>query len=180
MILPGSCAIYPSPILQVKKDTSAHPIAQQLSGEKYSMKEVDDGNHTRWQLTAARGTFMPNGRDVKLEDVVVEYFDPKTKELKMRLKAPDGSANQESKDVVLSSSNGRKVTAEGGGGKSKFVCQKVELSKKNQFVATGGVIIDWPGVAKVSGNSASGSTNMAAGPKDLKVVGNTHAEIAVR
>src|SRR3989338_8358302 len=99
-------------ILQVKKDTSAHPIAQQLSGEKYSMKEVDDANSTRWQLTEAKGTFMPNGRDVHLEDVVVEYFDATTKELKMRLKAPEGAANQESKDVVLSASSGGKVTAE--------------------------------------------------------------------
>lgn len=157
-----------------------HPTASQLNIENYGMKEVDDGNHVRWQLTSKLGTLMPNGQDVRLTDVTVEYFDSTTKALKMRLCAPLGEANQSTKFVRLLAQDRQKVLALGEGGKSKFEAQQVELTKKNQFTATGGVIIEWPGVAKVSGNSASGTTNMAAGPKNIKVVGNTHAEIAVR
>jgi hypothetical protein len=100
--------------------------------------------------------------------------------MKMRMIAPYGTANQTTKFVKLKGDKGQPVVAEGDGGKSKFECGYMELTKKNQFVASGGVIIDWPGVAKVSANSATGSTQMAEGPKDLKLIGNTHAQIAVR
>jgi hypothetical protein len=167
-------------ISKVKTDQAAHPTATQMSIDDYTMKEVDDSNRIRWQLTSKSGTIMPNGSDVRLTEVVVEYYDPTTRQLKMRISAPDGMANQGTKFVRLSARNGQKVSAIGEGGKSKLVTSQLELTKKNQFTATGGVIIEWPGVAKVSGNSASGSTNLAAGPKDFKIIGNTNAEIAVR
>jgi lipopolysaccharide export system protein LptC len=163
-----------------KQEQKNNPTSDSLVIQNYGMKEVDDGNHLRWELTAESGQMMPDGKNVRLDGVVVQYFDPTTKAMKMRLKAPVGLANQETKFVKLEGKDGKKVLAEGEAGKCKFVCDAVELSKKNQFTATGGVIIEWSGVAKVSGNSATGSTNMAAGPKDFKVVGNTHAEIAVR
>lgn len=167
-------------IKEVETDIHNNPTSDDLKINDYSMKEVDDSNHIRWQLSSKQGTIMPNGQDVQLTGVVVEYYDQATNTMKMRLQAPLGIANQTTKYVRLNADKSGKVLAEGEGGKSKFSCNQVELTKKNQFVATGGVIIEWPGVAKVSGNSASGTTNMAAGPKDLKISGNTHAEIAVR
>lgn len=163
-----------------KTDQLNNPTTQQPVIKDYTMKEIDGENHLRWQLKAREGTIMPNGQDVNLSYVTVEYFDSATKALKMRLDAPAGTANATTKYVKLQGDGKQRVHAEGEGGKSKFVADTVELTKKNQFNATGGVIIEWPGVAKVSGNSAFGSTNMSAGPKDFKIVGNTHAEFQVR
>lgn len=162
---------------KIQKD---NPISDKMVIENYDMKEVDDLNRIRWQLVAKRGTLMPNGKDVELVNVKVEYFDPATRELKMGLSAPFGEANQQTKYVKLTERDGTKVVAEGQGGKTKFVASTVELIKKNQFLASGGVIIDWPGVAKVSGDSASGLTDLSSGPKNFKVVGNTHAEIVMK
>jgi hypothetical protein len=162
-------------------EQKAHPTTDHVVINDYAMKEIDDGNHLRWQLVAKTGTLMPNGKDVELSDVKVDYYDSKSHELKMSMKAPLGHANQETKFVKLTGTKNQRVVAEGGGfKKSHFECAQVELIKKNEFLASGGVIIDWPGVAKVSGSLASGTTDMSAGPKNLKVIGNTHAEIAVR
>lgn len=166
---------------KLKKEQQAHPMEEKTVIENYGIKEIDDLNRIRWQLTARSGTLMPNGKDVELEDVKVEYYDPTTRELKMRLVAPFGQADQSTKYVKLQAKNGKNVMAEGGqGAKTKFSSRIVELIKKNQFLATGGVIIDWPGVAKVSGDSASGLTDLSSGPKNFKVVGNTHAEIVMK
>lgn len=165
---------------EFEREQKKNPKKEQLIIENYAMKEIDDLNRIRWQLTAKSGILMPNGKDVELDGVLVEYFDPQTKQLKMRMNAPFGLANQETKYVRLESRNGKKVVAEGEGGKSKFISKTVELIKKNQFLASGGVIIDWPGVAKVSGDSASGLTDLSSGPKNFKIVGNTHAEIVMK
>jgi hypothetical protein len=158
-----------------------HPISNSVVIKDYSMKEVDDSNKVRWQLIADTGTLSPNGKDVDLTNVKVEYFDAKSHDLKMRMQAPIGHANQDTKFVKLNCDKKTRVVADGGGfKKSHFECSQVELIKKNEFLASGGVIIDWPGVAKISGSLASGSTDMSSGPKNLKVIGNTHAEIAVR
>lgn len=188
LAIPGSIAFFfwysqhqaDLEVEQYKKDVKDNPISESLIIQNYAMKEIDDANRVRWQLTAKTGTLMPNGKDVKLEEVQVEYYDQNTRELKMRLTAPYGAANQETKFVKLEAKNGKKVVAEGQGGKTKFIARDVELIKKNQFLATGGVIIDWPGVAKVSGDSASGLTDLSSGPKNFKVVGNTHAEIVMK
>jgi hypothetical protein len=168
-------------VRKFKLEQKEHPTTDRVSIDNYSMKEIDDNNHIRWQLIANTGVVLPNGKDVELSGVKVEYYDPQTKEMKMRLKAPVGHANQETKYVKLNGDQSTKVLAEGGGFRaSHFECAQVELAKNNQFLASGGVIIDWPGVAKVSGDTATGSTDMSSGPKNLKVVGNTHAQIAVR
>jgi hypothetical protein len=167
-------------INEVKGVMREHPLAEELNIENYEMKEVDDTNNVRWQLHSTQGKLHPNGQDVDLKGVTVEFYDKETKALKMRLKAPVGTANQETKFVKLNTDGHTKVYAEGEGGKNKFQCWHVELDKSNRFKATGDVIIEWPGIAKVSGDSAKGSVNMAAGPKDFQVFGNTHAEIAVR
>ncbi len=159
----------------------AHPKTQNFTIDNYSMKEVDDANRVRWQLKSDQGVLQPNGKDILLKTVTVEYYDQKTGEMKMRMSAPLGEANQQTKYVKLLGDKKTRVTADGGGmRKSHFECSQVELIKKDEFLASGGVIIDWPGVAKVSGSLASGSTDMSSGPKNLKVIGNTHAEIAVR
>ena len=167
-------------IKDLKQQEKDHPSTDKIVINNYAMKEIDDGNNIRWQLIAHSGTLQPNGKDVLLDKVQVDYFDKVTHALKMRLTAPLGTADQQTKFVKLNGLNGEKVIAEGEGGKSKFMADQVELIKSNQFLASGGVIVDWPGVAKVSGNSASGSTDMAAGPKDLKIVGNTHSLIMAR
>lgn len=152
-------------------------VKQEVVIKNYALKEIDDLNRVRWQLVAATGTLKENGKDVEMTDVKVEYFDPITKELKMRMVAPYGTGDQSTKYVKLMSKGHQKVVAEGQGGKSKLTSTTVELIKKDQFLATGGVNIDWPGVAKVSGDSATGGTNLSGGPKNFKVMGNTHAEI---
>lgn len=167
-------------VAEYKKEQKEHPTTDHVVINNYSMKEVDDSNSVKWQLTADTGALNPNGKDVDLSGVKVEYFDPKTKELKMRMIAPVGHANQETKYVKLIGDSAHKVSADGGGfRKSHLECAQLELTKQNQFLATGGVIIDWPGVAKVSGTTATGSTDMSAGPKNLKVVGSTHSVVAV-
>lgn len=163
-----------------KKEQKDHPTLDRMVIKNYNMKEIDDTNTIRWQLTANTGELNPNGHDVELTGVSVEFYDKDTKQLKMRLDAPLGHANQQTKYVKLETDGKQLVKANGDGGKSHFQCKQVELTKRNQFLATGGVIIVWPGVAKVSGDTATGSTNMASGPKDFKVVGNTHTEIVVK
>ena len=113
-----------------------------------------------------------------MQDVKVDYFDPETKLLKLQLIAPFGTANQINKEIQLSGGSSGCVVAQGGG--HKLQCKQIELIKKNQFLATGDVIIDWPEVAKVNADSASGSIEMSNGPKDLKLSGNTHALILMR
>jgi lipopolysaccharide export system protein LptC len=164
---------------QYKKEQKANPISDELVIQNYAMKEIDDLNRIRWQLVAATGKLKGNGKDVELTDVKVEYFDAQTRALKMRLEAPFGSADQQSKYVKLEGGKNGRVVAEGQNN-MKLSSAVVELIKKNEFLASGGVIIDWPGVAKVSGDSASGMTDMSSGPKNFKVVGNTHAEIVMK
>ena len=157
-----------------------NPTSDSVVIKNYAMKEVDDSNHPRWQLIAGKGTILPDHQNVSLEDVNVEYYDKGTKEIKMKLIAPSGFANESSRFVRLTGVKGRPVVCESNGGKAKFECGAMELTKNDKFQASGGVIIIWPGVAKVSGNSASGSLNLGDSPKDMKVVGNTHAEISMK
>ena len=53
---------------------------------------------------------------------------------------------------------------------------RLELTKKNGFKATGGVNIVWSGVAKVTGDYATGVFGKKE-LEDLKIIGNTHAII---
>jgi len=157
---------------QMQKD---NPNTDRITVDNYELKEVDDSNHIRWQLIALKGVMMPTGKDVQLKQVKVEYFDGK--KLKMRIVAPIGLANENTKYIKLDSSDGQRVVAEGEEGKARMEAAKIELKEKNQFFATGGVNILWPGVAKVTGNTASGILEKGAEMKNLKIVGNTHALI---
>ncbi len=159
-----------------REEQRIHPNAETVAVNNYSLKEVDDANHLRWQLLAKRGVVGTSGRTVVLQEVSVSYFDQG--KLKMHLFAPTGDADEETRYVKLTSAEGKRVTAEGEDGKAKLEAQTVELMKKNQFKATGGVIIEWPEVAKVTGDRASGIID-AANLKNLKLAGNTHAVISV-
>ncbi|MBC7999773.1 MAG: hypothetical protein IAF58_17600 [Leptolyngbya sp.] len=155
-----------------QKEMKENPLSDQVEVKNYQLKEVDDTNQVRWQLLADKGTMQPSSKEVILTKIRVDYFDGKI--LKMRLTAPLGMANESTRKIRLDAEKGERVVAEGEGGKSRMSAVKVELTKKNQFVATGGVNIDMPGVAKVTGNSATGVIGKA-GIQDFKIVGNTHS-----
>jgi hypothetical protein len=157
-----------------KKEQKLYPNSDKIKVDNYELKEIDDSNNLKWRLMAMHGESDPITKDVALTDVNVDYFDGK--KIKMRLSAPIGLANEATKQIELDSSSARRVSCEGEEGKSQLEANKVELMKKNQFAATGGVNIVWPGVAKVAGDRAEGSlanTDL----NNMKVTGNTHASI---
>ena len=154
-----------------------NPLTDKIRVTDYQLKEVDDSNHLKWRLVAMEGISDPATRDVSLKNVNVDYFDGA--KVKMRLSAPVGLANESTRAVELDANKERRVLAEGEEGKAKLQASRVELMKKNQFQATGGVNILWPGVAKVDGDKAEGSlanTDL----KNMKIRGNTHALIGLR
>lgn len=159
-----------------QQEQKANPLQDRVTIDNYQLKEVDDSNQVRWQLVAKSGTMNSGTKDVNLEDVMVEYFDGK--KLKMRLKAPIGLANESTRKVRLDADKDSRVVAEGEEGKGTMTASKVELTKKNQFEATGGVNIIMPGVAKVTGNSAVGSFGKG-GIEKLRVIGNTHSVVSM-
>lgn len=164
-------------VKKFKAEQKTNPTANQITVSNYELKEVDDSNHIRWQLLAAEGVADQSNQGVMLKDVKVEYFDGPT--VKMRLRAPQGLAHEANRYVKLSGCAADPVLAEGEAGKSRLGAQVVELTKKNQFAASGGVTIVWPEVAKVTGLSASGTID-GSDLRNLKIVGNTHAEIVVK
>lgn len=159
---------------QTKADLKTRTNQDKITVEDYTLKEVNDSNEMKWLLVAKSGVVDPVTKDVNLSTVHVDYYDGQT--LKMRLTAPTGIANENTKMTKLLSSKNQKVECDGEGGKAKLLAYQVELKNKNQFLATGGVNIVWPGVAKVSGNVAEGSLK-STDLKNFKIVGNTHAWI---
>jgi hypothetical protein len=154
-----------------------NPINDKVCVTDYQLKEIDDSNHVRWRLFAETGISDPKTRDVALRKVNVDYFDGV--KIKMHLSAPLGVANESTRAVELDCEKNARVKALGEEGKAELEASKVELMKKNQFRATGGVNILWPGVAKVTGDIAEGSLN-STDLKKLKIVGNTHALIGLQ
>ena len=162
-------------VKEFQQNQKEHPDQKETTIDNYQLKEVDDNNEVKWQLVAKQGIMVPTSKDVKLAVVKVEYFDGK--KLKMRLSAPQGLTNETTHLVTLDCDHKDRVVCEGEEGKSRLEASKVELNKKNQFTATGGVNILWPGVAKVTGNQAKGTLEHGAELKNLVVQGNTHASI---
>jgi hypothetical protein len=159
-------------IADFQKEKTDNPDAINTTVSNYELKEVDDSNTVKWHLTAKEG-IMTASKDVDLSDVCVEYFDG-TK-LKMRMSAPKGMANENTRLVHLLSDSKTHVICEGEEGKSRLEASKVELNKKNEFLASGGVNILWPGVAKVTGDHASGHLDKGAQLENIKIMGNTHS-----
>lgn len=163
-------------VAKYKHEQAVNPNTDRVVVNNYTLKEVTDTNQTRWQLLAKKGTVQPSGHEVELDQVEVEYYDGD--KLKMKLTAPVGQAIESTKYVKLSSQGNQKVYAEGEDGKAKLISSTVELKEKNKFLATGGVTIEWPGVAKVTGDYATGAIDVS-NLKDFKIVGNTHAVISM-
>lgn len=160
-------------VTSFKEEKKAHPDQSVTTVTNYELKEVDDANTVKWHLQAKEGVMQPETKDVMLSEVKVEYFDgPK---LKMRMSAPKGAANETTRLVRLGSDDKNHVICEGEEGKSRMEASKVELTKDNQFKAEGGVNILWPGVAKVTGDTAHGHLDKGAQLDKIKIVGNTHS-----
>jgi lipopolysaccharide export system protein LptC len=158
-----------------------NPIQEGTATTNFELKELDDKMVTKWLLTAEKGHANKNNKDYILDKVKMKYYDEGN--VKMAITAPKGQANMDTKWVKMESDNSSRVKAEGEGGKSKFEATTVVLEKKNQFLATGGVIIEWSEVAKVTGNSATGTVDKS-GVKDVIVRGlpgqPTHAVITCK
>lgn len=158
------------------KTMNEHPTTEGTVTTDFQLKEVDDNNTLRWQLVAKKGSTLDN-KKVDIEDVNVKYFDGPN--VKMLISAPVGRVDSQTRFVNLTSAKGHRVRGEGDNGKSVFEAETIELDKKNQFFATGGVIIEWSEVAKVTGREARGKIDKG-GFQNVKVMGNTHAVIAVK
>jgi hypothetical protein len=162
-------------VAEYQKYQKAHPQIENITVDNYELKEIGVGNVIKWRLKAKRGTLESSTHDVNLEEVRVQCYDDQDK-LKMTLCAPSGLTNEDTRLVHLASSHGTPVMCEGASG-AKLQAPKVELTKKNQFIASGGVTIVYPGVAKVTGSTATGSVADSADLKNFKINGNTHAII---
>ena len=156
------------------KELKENPGTENTTLENYELKEVDADNHLRWILTAATGVVDSATRDVTLTKISVKYIDgPK---VKMEVLAPMGKTNDKAQTVTLTATPQQKVIAKGEEGKSSLETQKLELNKKNQFTATGGVNIVMTGVAKVTGDRATGKFAKSE-LESLIIRGNTHSII---
>lgn len=140
--------------------------------DNYELKEVDDTNALKWILTAKKAILEPATRLVDLKDIEVKYYSgPK---ISLRLQSPLGKANEATKVVTLTSDDKAKVIGIGEENQTRLETKAMELRKKNEFVCTGGVNIDWPGVAKVTGNTAQGTISSSK-MQNMLVKGNTHS-----
>ncbi|MBS1992714.1 MAG: LPS export ABC transporter periplasmic protein LptC [Cyanobacteria bacterium SZAS LIN-2] len=157
-----------------QKEIKLHPTAEKITIDNYELKEIDDNNQMRWRLQAKSAVLEPVTKDVVLTMINVEYFDAGA--VKMKVLAPKGVANQLTHVVKLESLPKLSVVAEGQEGKSRLETKHLELTKKNQFIATGGVNINMSGVAKVSGDYATGVFGKSE-LQDVRIIGNTHAII---
>ncbi len=158
---------------EYQANRAQNPTAERVSVDNYELKEVDDSNRLRWKLSAKSGIFEKD-KKIHLTDICMQYFDGE--KVKMKVIAPTGLANETNRQVELTSSDKQKVVAEGEEGKSRLETSRLELTKKNGFKATGGVNIVWSGVAKVTGDYATGVFGKKE-LEDLKIIGNTHAII---
>ncbi len=149
-----------------------HPAADAMSVENYEMKEIDATNQVKWHLQAAHGKMIPDTRDVDMKRVTMKCYEGD--KVKLAFTAPSGVANEVTHLVTLDSDAKELVHCEGANGSAKISSRQVELKKNNQFTATGGVTIVYPGVAKVTGNEMVGSLEKSADLKNFKITGNTH------
>jgi hypothetical protein len=157
-----------------EKERKLHPTAEKITIDNYELKEVDDFNHMKWRLQAKTAVLEPVTKDVVLTMINVQYFDEG--KVKMNVIAPQGICNQITHAVKLKCEPKINVVAEAEEGKSRLETKSLELTKKNQFIATGGVNINMSGVAKVSGDMATGVFGKSE-LQDVKIVGNTRSII---
>ncbi len=147
-------------------------LKDQVAVDNYELKEVDDSNALKWQLLAKRGVLEPVTRMVDLTEVEVKYYNGPN--VSLRIQAPLGKANEATRVVILSSNDKAKVVGIGEENQSRLETKVMELRKKNEFLASGGVNIVWPGVAKVTGNTAQGTISSSK-LQNMLIKGNTHS-----
>ena len=152
-------------------------MSEEIAVDEYVLKEVDDENQLKWQLKAVRGVLEPKTRDVDLKGVEVEYYHEG--KVSLKIIAPIGKANESTRKIQLTSTETEKVVGMGMEKQSRLETKDLELTKKNQFIATGGVNIDWPGVAKVTGDKAEGTMSPTRFVDHLIIRGNTHAQLSM-
>ncbi|HEY9677085.1 MAG TPA: LPS export ABC transporter periplasmic protein LptC [Drouetiella sp.] len=155
------------------KDKAEHPDQSNTTVKNYELKEVNDANEMKWHLRASEGVMQNETKDVQLKDVSVEYYNDK--KIKMKMSAPKGMANETTRLVNLGGDDKNRVICEGDEGKSRMEANFLTLDKENKFTANGGVNILWTGVAKVTGNKATGNIDKTAQLQNIKVIGNTHS-----
>lgn len=161
---------------EFSKEHKKEKALEAVTVDNYELKQIGDDNVIHWRLTAKTGTMEPATKDVALVDVKVKYY--KEGKESMELVAPTGKANEITRIIVLSSKGDKKVSIRGDEKQATLQTEELELTKNNQFKATGGVNIMLPGVAKVTGNNAHGS--FVKGNIDkLVICGNTHAKIDI-
>jgi hypothetical protein len=158
------------------KEQAKEKTLEAVTVDNYELKEIGDDNSVHWRLIAKQGTMEPNTKDVQLVDVNVNYY--KEGKVSMHLDAPVGKANEISRIIILKAQGDKKVMVGGDEKQATLETKELELTKNNQFKATGGVNIMWPGVAKVTGNDAHGSFKKGNLDK-LVICGNTHAQIDI-
>ncbi|HEY9754058.1 MAG TPA: LPS export ABC transporter periplasmic protein LptC [Oculatellaceae cyanobacterium] len=163
-------------IKENEKERGAHPMTENTTVDNYELKEINESGKTKWHLMAKQGVMKADGSaDVLLDRVEMKIYDGDV--MKMCITAPSGIANEKTHIVKLSSAPNQRVVAENGVNHARLDASKVELNKKNQFVATGGVNINMPGVAKVTGDTCTGALEKDSSLKNFKIIGNTHAII---
>lgn len=144
--------------------------------DNYELTEISNDNQMRWRLRAGSGVVEPSSKDVALSKVeVIFYKDGKDS---MLLTAPTGKVNEISRKIILTAKEKELVVAIGIDDKKRLEAKHLELTKKNEFKATGGVNIVLPGVAKVSGDTAEGGLSGSSMGK-MCVRGNTHSVIGI-
>lgn len=163
-------------IKQFAKEQKENKALEAVTIENYELKEIGDDNQVHWRLIAKQGTMDPSTKDVALSEVNVNYY--KEGKVTMQLDAPLGKANELTRIIVLKSQGDKPVLVTGNEKNASLQTKELELTKNNQFKATGGVNIMWPGVAKVTGNNAHGSFTKGNLDK-LVICGNTHALIDI-
>lgn len=159
------------------KDQKDHPTTDRTTVKNYKLQEVSDDNELKWQLFAKEGVVMSENHDVLLQKVSIQYFDGKN--IKMEINAPVGKTNEDSRDVILNSTDKQKVEVLSESGKTKLSADKISINSKNDFEASKDVSIKWANQASVFGNTISGSFK-DSGFNNLTVKGNTHAVLACK
>lgn len=160
---------------EFNKNKDESSMSTTTTVDNYELKEVDDQNRMKWQLKAVRGVLEPSTRDVDLKGVEVNYFHEG--KVSLKINAPVGKANEGTGKIHLTSTDTEKVLGIGVEKQTRIETKNMELTKKNQFIATGGVNIDWPGVAKVTGDKAEGTMSPTRFVEHLIIRGNTHAQM---
>ncbi|MBX3074931.1 LPS export ABC transporter periplasmic protein LptC [Candidatus Obscuribacterales bacterium] len=161
---------------EFSKQQAKEKTLDAVTVDNYELKQIGDDNVIHWKLIAKTGTMDPSTKDVALVDVNVNYY--KEGKVSMHLDAPVGKANELTRIIVLKSQGDKKVMVGGDEKQATLETKELELTKNNQFKATGGVNIMWPGVAKVTGSDAHGSFKKGNLDK-LVICGNTHALIDI-